>query len=431
MKEHTRDGWYGAPVAVILECILAGLGAGGVIGVFRILLGKAGQIRRWVYGALPSGPAYAFVLWIGALVLIGLFLGWGSKKFPMIRGSGIPQLKGALSGKLSLRWTRELPMKVITGILSIGAGLSLGREGPSIQIGSYVGEGILSFFPRKGEERRFVLLAASAAGVSAAFNAPLAGVFFVVEEMGAQLSPLFLSCAMAAAAVADGAAGFLGEPVPVFSFRLVTVLPLSRIHWVILLGILCGLLGALFKRSLYTSLDLYDRLRIPPILRPVIPLLASVPLAFFLSDVTGGGQELIESLAETPRALPALGILLGAKLLFTALCYGSGTSGGIFLPFLSCGALTGVALGTVLALGGITAPSECLNFLVLGMAAFFTAVVGAPLTGIVLILEMAANFNHLGNLIVTCFFSFLTVNLMGSMPVYHVLLERLTGGQHE
>jgi H+/Cl- antiporter ClcA len=212
----------------------------------------------------------------------------------------------------------------------------------------------------------------------------------------------------------------------VFNFREISVLPLSDFPWVILLGILCGLLGDVFKRSLYVATNIYDRLRIPQIARPVVPLLASVPLALFLSDVTGGGQSLIESLSTQHFAFSAIAMLLAVKIAFTALCYGSGTAGGIFLPFLACGALTGVGLGELLTLTGAISEGQSLNFLVLGMAAFFTSVVGAPLTGIVLILEMSGNFNHMGNLLLASFFSFVTANLIGSRPVYHVLLERMT-----
>jgi H+/Cl- antiporter ClcA len=327
---------------------------------------------------------------------------------------------------MTLNWAFELPLKIITGLLGLGAGLSLGREGPSIQIGAYVGKGVLTFLRRPNTERKFLVLAASAAGVAGAFNAPLAAMFFVAEEMQAALSPLFLACAMGAAVTADAVAGLLGEPVPVFNFKAITVLPLSDFPWIILLGILCGILGDVFKRSLYASLNLYDRLRIPFIVRPVIALMVSVPLIFYCADVTGGGQALIESLSVKEYALSTIVLLLGVKILFTALCYGTGTSGGIFLPFLACGALTGVGLGKALALFGMISADQSLNFLILGMAAFFTSVVGAPLTGIVLILEMSANFNHMGNLLMVSFVSFVTANLIGSRPVYHVLLERLT-----
>ncbi|MDR3192894.1 MAG: chloride channel protein [Treponema sp.] len=190
-------------------------------------------------------------------------------------------------------------------------------------------------------------------------------------------------------------------------------------------GLICAFLGDLFKRSLYLSLDLYDRLHIPLLVRPVIPLLVSVPLAFLFYDVTGGGHDLIESLSRQERSLALLFVLLGLKILFTALCYGSGSSGGIFLPLLAAGGLTGMALGKALGMAGLATESQGLNFMILGMAAFFTGAVKAPVTGIVLILEMSGTFSHLENLALVCFSSFVVSELIASRPVYAVLLERL------
>jgi H+/Cl- antiporter ClcA len=232
---------------------------------------------------------------------------------------------------------------------------------------------------------------------------------------------------MGASAAADAVAGYFFGMKPIFNFRDIAVLPLNNIHWIVILGIFCAFLGDLFKRSLYASQDLYEALRIPPVLRPVLPLLVSIPLGFFLFDVTGGGHSLIESLGilDTQRTLAVVLFLLAAKMLFTAFCYGSGTSGGIFLPLLACGALTGNALGKILASSGFIAEPQVLNFMILGMAAFFASVVNAPVTGIVLILEMSGNFNHIGGLVLVSLVSFVTSDRIASRPVYAVLLERI------
>jgi H+/Cl- antiporter ClcA len=322
-----------------------------------------------------------------------------------------------------------LPLKLITGILGLGAGLSLGREGPSILIGAYVGLGVLTLFRRPYAERKSLVTAAAAAGMSAAFNAPLAGVLFAIEEMQCGFSALNIACAMGASMAADTVAGFFFGLAPIFDFRYVDTLGLWSFPWVILLGVFCGLLGALFKRSLYCSLDLYDRLRIPPLIRPVLPLLVSIPLGFFFYDITGGGHSLIESISHEQPALGMIALLFLGKLLFTALCYGSGTSGGIFLPFLSCGALTGAALGIFLNMTGFTETARNINFIILGMAGFFTAVVKAPVTGIILILEMSGDFNQLGGLVLVSLSAFVTTEVIASRPVYAVLLERALIGR--
>jgi H+/Cl- antiporter ClcA len=230
---------------------------------------------------------------------------------------------------------------------------------------------------------------------------------------------------MGASMAADTTAGYFFGMKPIFDFRHVDILPIHSFPWVVLLGVICALLGDVFKRTLYGSLDLYERLRIPQLIRPIIPLMVSIPLGFFLFDVTGGGHNLIESLSSTDRSLLLLVVLLAGKMLFTVFSFGSGTSGGIFLPILACGALAGSALGKLLSGSGFIADAQILNLMILGMAAFFTAVVKAPVTGIVLILEMSGSFNHMTSLVLVCLSAFVTADVITSRPVYSVLLERI------
>ncbi|MDR2398181.1 MAG: ClC family H(+)/Cl(-) exchange transporter [Spirochaetaceae bacterium] len=410
-------------LALILQSVFIGFIVGFVIALFRYLLTQVDALRRGIYAAPHSLPYW--LAWAAALGGIGLFLGWTAKTWPLTKGSGIPQIKGALMGVLPLQ-VIELPVKLVSGLLGLGTGLSLGREGPSVQIGAYVSKGVVSLFPKPEQEAHWLIAGGAAAGVAAAFNAPLAGVLFVLEELQASFSPLFLACAMGASMSADAVAGFFFGLGPVFDFRYIQVLALVDIPWIILLGVICGLLGDLFKRLLYGALNSYDRLRIPPLLRPVIPVLVSLPLGLLWFDLLGGGHDLIESLAQGERTLPVLALLLAGKILFTVLSYGSGTAGGIFLPLLVCGALTGNMVGLALGHLGLIEAGHNLNFIILGMAAFFTSVVKAPITGIVLILEMSANFNHLGNLVLVCFCALITSELINSLPVYTVLLQRLS-----
>ncbi|MHB9294038.1 ClC family H(+)/Cl(-) exchange transporter [Hollandina sp. SP2] len=415
---------YSSRLVLILESILIGFMVGFIIVFFRYLLTQIDTLRQGIY-KVPHSSMY-WLGWSVILALIGLFLGWAAKVWPLIKGSGIPQIKGALAESLPLNY-RELPIKLLTGLLGLGAGLSLGWEGPSVQIGAYVGKGVLSIFPKSKQEQHWLIASGSAAGVAAAFNAPLAGVLFVLEELQSSFSPLFLACAMGASMTADAVAGAFFGLGPVFDFRYIGVLSLKDIPWVIILGVSCGLLGDLFKRLLYWTLAGYDKCRIPQIIRPVIPLLVSIPLGLLWFDVLGGGHDLIESLAHEGRPLGVLALLLVGKILFTLLSYGSGTSGGIFLPLLVCGALIGDLLGLCLWQLGYIVEGQNLNFIILGMAAFFTSVVKAPITGIVLILEMSANFNHLGNLVLVSLCALITSELLASQPVYVVLLERILG----
>ncbi|MDR1788688.1 MAG: ClC family H(+)/Cl(-) exchange transporter [Treponema sp.] len=418
--------YYNSRLSVVFESILIGFAAGILVVGFRMAISFADTYREALYRVLRASALPWLPLWAAGLGLLGVLLGLCAKKWPMIRGSGIPQIEGALHKGMPLKVLPELPLKMLSGVLGLGAGLSLGREGPSIQIGAYTGKGILRILRRPSLERRILITSASAAGLSAAFNAPLAGLIFVLEELGAGFSPLFLACAMAASMAADATAGWFFGLAPVFDFSLVQEMPIRAYPWVVALGILCALSGDLFKRAIYAFQDLYAKSRIPMLLRPCLPLLVSIPLGLFLADALGGGHALIERLPSADFSLGWIVLLFAVKLIFTALCYGSGTAGGIFLPLLSCGALVGAGLGMQLEQWGLLAEGQRLNMLILGMAAFFAAVVRAPVCGIVLILEMSGSFTHLASLVLASLSAFITAELIRSKPVYMVLLERMT-----
>lgn len=409
--------------------MIIGFVVGVLIAAFRVLLRHLLNFRINWYEALPGRGFWGIVATAAVLIILGLLLGLASKIRPNIKGSGIPQVKGVLLRYVSFDWRSELPLKYIGTLLALGAGLSLGREGPSVQIGAYVGMAVLTLFRRPYEQRKRLLMCASAAGLSAAFNAPLAGVLFTLEELSFSLKPLYIACALGASVTADFSVAIVFGLKPVFNFTAIQPLSHNHFPWVVLLGILCAFAADIYKRILYISSDVYALLRIPPVARPVLPLLLSIPLCIYFFDITGGGHEMIESLLHKNSPLYMLALILALKILFTGICFGSGCTGGIFLPLLACGALCGVIAARFAAYAGFIASSAELNFLILGMCAFFTAVVKAPLTGIVLVLEMSGNMYHLADLVLAAFSAFLCSELLASRPVYNVLLERFAGLQ--
>jgi H+/Cl- antiporter ClcA len=418
-------GIYRSRIAVIFESILIGLLTGTVVVLFRMILGIGDQTRPKVYAALRTLPWYYTLGVVAAFVVVGLLLGYLAKKLPMIRGSGIPQVEGSLKRLMTLDWAKELPAKLVSGVLGLGAGLSMGREGPSIQIGAYISHGVLFCMRRPHTERRFLTAAGAAAGLAAAFSAPLAGVLFALEELSFNFNPLFIACAMAAAWASDAVTKLAFGMYSVFDFRSITLLPIDTSLYVVALGVICGLLGCLFKFFLYRFQDFYAKTKLPRLVWPVLPLLVCIVLGFTMPYATGGGHGLIEALTSGNWQIGMLIALLAAKMLFTALCYGSGTAGGIFLPLLACGAVTGAAWGNFLTQLQVIPPGFIIEFNILGMTAFFSSVVGAPITGVILLLEMSGNMGQLGSLVLVSITAVTVSQALRSRPVYTVLLERM------
>lgn len=421
---HALSHWRDFRLKVFAEGILIGLVAGAVVVLFRYCIVYAEWLRTAVYAQLRRNPAL-IPAWLLFLLLAAFILGLIVKYEPMAGGSGIPQVKGVMLRRMKMMWQKVLPAKFAGGILAIGAGLSLGREGPSIQLGAVVGQGLSRLMGQTKMEERYLLTSGASAGLAAAFNAPLAGVMFALEELHKNFSPTVLMSAMAASVTADGVSRLVFGQNAVFTFERLPVLPLGYYGYIIALGVITGLGGVLFNKCLLRSLDLYDQQRVlPKTLQAAFPLLLGGLAGFILPEILGGGHELIGGISAGHYGLALLFVLLTAKFVFTVLSYGCGVPGGIFLPLLVIGALLGGAFATV-SIQLMTVPAQYANnFVILAMAAFFTAITKAPVTGSILILEMTGSFSHLFSLITISMTAHLVADIAKSPPVYEALLDR-------
>lgn len=414
-----------AILSIVSESVLIGLLVGVVITLLRLSLGYSGALRERILAALPALSVQHKIVAVAWAVLIGLLLGFANMIRPLVGGGGVSQVKGILGGRLGSDWRAELPLKWVASFIAISAGLSLGWEGPSVMLGLYTGLAVLRVWKRPSPERRTLLMSSTAAGVSAAFSAPLSGVVFALEEMGAAVAPLSIACSLAASAAADLAASRVFGLQSIYRFGGVPVLPLASLPWVALFGAGCALLGIAFKRVIYVFEDLFAMSRLPTLIRPVVPAIAALALGLCLFGATGSGHTLIEGLPTLAASVRTLAVLLAVKLLFTGFCAGSGASGGIFLPFLSCGALAGAVFAKLPIVTASIGAGWDVNFIVLGMAGMFAAVVGAPVTGIVLVLEMTGSAGHLLSLVTVSLCARVVTSLVSSAPVYDAMLTRL------
>lgn len=264
----------------------------------------------------------------------------------------------------------------------------------------------------------------ASAGLAAAFNAPLAGVLFALEEIHKNFSAEVLLSTMASAITADFISRNVFGLSPVFSFNVPGMLPLNQYGHVILLGVLLGALGVMYNVCIDKSQKLYQKIR-PRVLRILLPFLCAGVLGFVFPRVLGGGHELAAEVSTGKFTVGFLCLLFLAKFLFSMVSFGSGAPGGIFLPLLVLGAMAGgVYYGTAGRLMG--APDGLLsNFIILGMAGYFSAIVRAPITGIVLISEMTGSFSHLLTLAIVSLFAYLIPDLAKCRPIYDQLLHRL------
>ena len=407
---------------LILEGIAVGSIVGLVIALFRIMIVKADHARQIAVHLVKVRPVYAFAVLL-LLVLIAWILDKLIRFEPDISGSGIPQIEGELKGLEDQNWRKVLAAKFAGCVLAIGGGLALGREGPSIQLGGMIGKG---FARRKNAlltEERMLMSCGAGAGLAAAFGAPLAGVLFALEELHKNFSAEVLVSTMAASAVADYIAVNIIGLRPVFDFDVEHRIPL-RLYWaVVLLGVILGILGVIYNKLLDKMQDFFDRLG-NKFISIGIMLMISFLMMFIYPTVLGSGNNLVKVISDGKFTLIALAILLVAKLLFSTGSFGTGTPGGIFLPLLVIGAITGGLYSTFLSTAFGVEEYYIKGFVIIAMAGFFSAIVRAPITGVILITEMTGNFMTLLSLVSASLVAYVVADLLGGEPVYDQLMHR-------
>ena len=421
---RSLNHWQGFQFKLFWEGIVVGIFSGLVVSLFRFLLSKAEEFRIALYGQLTQLPAAYTAGWFAVLLIVGGILYRLTRHEPMAGGSGIPQVKGVILGLMRMNWFRILWVKLTAGVIGLGAGLSLGREGPSIQLGAVTAQGVSRFLGRTRMEERYLITSGASAGLAAAFNAPLAGVMFSLEELHRNFSAVVLLPAMTAAMTSTFVSQLIFGRDLIFNFRSIPRIPLDmHIVYAILVAVIAGLCGVIFNAGLlninrFYSLPVFKNLY----MKITFALLCAGVLGFVLPQVLGGGNRLVDELATKSFPLQLLFALLIGKFIFTLISYGTGVPGGFFLPMLVLGALTGSICAYFLTASQLILPSHGANIIIIAMAAFFSASVRAPITGTVLICEMTGSFYHLMILGMASAVAYIVAQLCGSQPIYEALL---------
>jgi CIC family chloride channel protein len=409
--------------AVVVGAVTGALGTVLHLGVSRLL-----QWPEWLRQKLAiEGLLY----WLAAgaiaacMVVISV---WLVRTFaPEAGGSGVQEIEGAMEGRRKVRWPRVLPVKFFGGFLSLGSGLVVGREGPTIHIGACVSQAFSEWLRFSDRDGRGLLAAGGAAGLAAAFSAPLGAILFVIEETRRQF-PYSLKT-YTALMLASVTSGVVTEAIVgrrPFMALTVPDVPLAWLPAFVVLGFFLGLLGVVFNRALVWSLDLSltTGRRISYYVLPAAIGFAVGVLLVTQPDATMGGENLAVRLIGENLPLTIIALIVVVRFVMTMASYSTGVPGGIFAPILSlataAGLLYGHLLSTVLPIpAGMQAA-----FAVAAMGGLFSSTVRAPLVGIVLTVELTGAYSDLLPTILTCLFANLIADWFGGHPIYEVLLER-------
>ncbi|MEC5342978.1 H(+)/Cl(-) exchange transporter ClcA [Brenneria populi] len=408
---------------------------GTLVGLIGVAFEKAVNGVLALRMSVLTESVRGWMVWPTAFFISALLAVFGYylvRRFaPEAGGSGIPEIEGALEELRPVRWRRVIPVKFFGGIGTLGSGMVLGREGPTVQLGGNIGGMIADLLPKRLRDGRHSLLAAgAAAGLSAAFNAPLAGILFIIEEMRPQFRYSLISIK----------AVFLGVIMSSIVFRLfngeqaviavgkLAAAPVNTLWLYLVLGMVFGVVGVVFNALVLRAQALFLQFHASSL--PRFLLVGAVAggvcgiLSLLFNAATGGGFALIPLAAAEHYSIGLLLIIFLVRVLMTLICFGSGAPGGIFAPMLALGTLLGAAFGMG---AGQLFPDYALGagtFAIAGMGALFAASVRAPLTGIVLVLEMTDNYQLILPMIITCLGATLLAQFLGGKPLYSAILAR-------
>lgn len=411
---------------LILFGVFVGIFSGAVVSSFRWSIGKLLKLFQGLYVSARTSVT-TFVLLLFVLIVVGFIVSLMLKREPNISGSGIPQVEAQLDGELEVRWWSVLWRKFIGGIISIGPGLFLGREGPAIQLGASVGQGFGELGRLSSPVSKRILIASGAAGgLAAAFNAPLAGSMFVLEEIYHNFSPMVWITALASSVSSNLVALYVFGLTPVLSIPYKFSLPINMYWHLIVLGIILGLLGRLYQVVLLEMPSLYAKTKIPRSFQGLLPLILLLPIGMLFPQYIGGGNGLIVALSNMKVSLIVLFGIFVLRFVFSMISYGSGLPGGIFLPILNLGAMIGALYAVFMHQIGLLPISFESNLIIFAMAGYFACISKAPFTAIILVTEMVGSLGHLMPLVVISLVAYIVVDILNGSPIYEALKEKLT-----
>lgn len=415
---------------LIVRGVEVGVSAGLISVLYRFLLSFAEKGLMKILEEIKGDFIFS-ILWILLLCLLGFFVAYINRLVPMASGSGIPQLNGEIKGYLEQSWWRVILAKLVGGTTSVFAGLSLGREGPSVQLGGMAAKGVARLTGADKTTELRMISCGAGAGMSAAFNSPIAGVMFVLEEIHHSFDKNILCMGIVATITADYISKLFFGQSTIFNYDTVNF-PLRHYWLLIVIGIILGICGVLYNIIMLKMQDWYKKIRrIPNTVKMPVVFAVSGIIGLFLPQVLCGGHSMVELLMNEHPGINTLLFLFAAKFFFGAFCFASGAPGGTLYPMCILGTYLGAILGGVaIQLFGLDS-SLWEEFVVIGMAGFFSAIVRAPITGILLVFELTGNMNNLLPIATVALISYAAANLIGAHPFYEILLARIIADDPE
>lgn len=423
-KIFQKTGYFLQEIArskIILQAVMVGLISGLLVVFFKVSINKLFEfIQNFISQFNLSHKLLIFPL---ITTLGGLISGVLVFKFaPETKGSGIPFVKMVMARMGNITRVRTIVIKFLAGVAGIGTGLSLGREGPSVQLGAGAGALVGKIFKMKGTDQGKLIAAGAGSAIGATFNAPIAGTIFVLEELVNKFSASLLFPVLVATVTASSVARhFLGNN-PSFTIPYITHdLSFEGISVCIILGIVAGFLGVAFAKIIYKNNEFFEKMdKIPNWLKPAIAGFGIGVIGIFIPYVLGSGNLSVDLLLQHKLALSVVVLVFAVKFFVTPFCFGSGAAGGIFLPMLMLGSFLGYIVASIFNMFGFHV--DVVVMAMIGMGAFLASVARTPITAVVMVFEMTAGYTHILPIMLSAAIADLIAEKLNHRPIYASLI---------
>jgi CIC family chloride channel protein len=407
-------------ITIALISLVAGAATGLVGSAFRLALVEADHFREALVAWAHHEGVSGFLVVIAAAAVATAAAAWLVRRFShWAKGSGIPHVEAVLNQESAAAPILMVPIKFLGGTLAIGAGLALGREGPIVQMGAGIAHHLGRLWRRSLTDCRVLMAAGAGAGLATAFNAPISGAAFVLEELVRRFETRIAIAALGASAGAIAVARLFLGSAPDFHIAQLPYPGFGTVPIHLILGLIAGFLGVAYNRAILGALSFANGLRRCPVeLRAgLIGALVGL-LAWIGPGLVGGGEAIAQQLFNRTEEYSAVLLVFLVRFGLGPVSYAAGAPGGLFAPMLLLGAQIGILFGIFFGhwLPGLNVDPTSLA--IVGMAAFFTTVVRAPLTGIILIIEMTGSFTLLLPMLSACFTAMLVPTLLTDPPIY-------------